>query len=252
MTDTVLRDPWLKTVHPNPQAGLTLFCFPFAGGGASVFARWGQMVPAGIEVCGVQPPGREERLGEPAFRTADALVADLLPRIAPLSDRPYALFGHSMGAFLAYETAQALSARGRPPAHLFVSAQRAPQLPLNRPVSYDLPDAGFEARLRALNGTADAALQSRELMELVMPLLRSDFELSETYARRQQPPLTCPITVFGGTGDDEVDRDGLEAWAEATQGPVELQMFDGDHFFLRSHAQQLVAALGRALARHTS
>lgn len=248
MTATMLRDAWLKSSRPNPEAELRLFCFPFAGGGASVFARWGHLLPNRIEVTAVQPPGREERLGEPAFRRADQLIDELLPRLAPMADRPYALFGHSMGAFLAYETARALSARDRPPVHLFVSAQRAPHLPLNRPTSYDLPDARFEARLRALNGTDDAALESRELMELLLPLLRSDFELSETYVRRVQAQIDCPITVFGGASDAEVDRHGLAAWEEVTRGPVRIEMFDGDHFFLRPHVRELLQIIDTALS----
>ncbi|WPZ32671.1 alpha/beta fold hydrolase [Thalassobaculum sp. OXR-137] len=250
MTAPLPSDPWIRPAQPRPDAALRLFCLPYAGGGASIYRTWGEALPDWLEVCAVQLPGREERIGEPAFRQVDRLLPVLLDRLRPHLDRPYALFGHSMGAVIAYETARALEAEGGGPVHLIVSGQRAPHLPLNRPPSYHLSEPAFQERLRVLNGTPAPVLQEPELMKMVLPLLRCDFELSETYRRQRAEPLACPITALGGRDDGEVDPAGVEAWRETTRGPAEIRMFAGDHFFLHGQRRVLLDTVARCLRGH--
>jgi medium-chain acyl-[acyl-carrier-protein] hydrolase len=247
MNAPLCSDPWIRRAQPNPKAALRLFCVPYAGGSASVFRSWGRLLPDWIEVCAIQLPGREERLGEPAFRQVDRLLPALIERLRPALDRPFALFGHSMGAVIAYELTRALTDEGQRPVHLIVSGQRAPHLPLQRPTSYHLSDPDFRERLRVLNGTPGPVLQEPELMRMVLPLLRCDFELSETYRRERAEPLDCPITALGGRDDGEVDPDGVAAWRETTRGPVEIRMFPGDHFFLHGQRAALLDTVAATL-----
>ena len=250
MNATAKTDPWIRCAKPNPAARLRLFCLPYAGGGASLFRDWGQALPDSVEVCAIQLPGREDRIAETPFRQVEDLLPVLLEKLRPYLDRPIAFFGHSMGAFLSYELARALTEEHRGPAHLIVSGQRAPHLPLSRPSSYHLSDAAFCDRLRSLNGTPASVLQEPELLTMILPLLRSDFEMSETYLRTSRSQLECPISVLGGEEDDEVDPAGLEAWREATVGPVSVRMFPGDHFFLQSQKDALLTLTEQTLRPH--
>jgi medium-chain acyl-[acyl-carrier-protein] hydrolase len=232
------HNAWFRFCRPEPLARVRLFCLPFAGGGASIYRTWPGAMAPDIDVCPVQLPGREERLREPAFRQIEPLCHALLAVIRPLLDKPFALFGHSMGAIIVYELTRMLAAQGMmPPEHLFVSGQRAPHIPLGRPISYNLPPEGFHKRLRELNGTPEAVLRDPEMMDLISPLLRSDFELSETYQRERRSPLGCPVSAFGGIDDIEVSLADLEAWRLTTVGAFRLRRFPGDHFFLPTAAE---------------
>jgi medium-chain acyl-[acyl-carrier-protein] hydrolase len=240
-------DSWIRCPTPHPAARLRLFCLPYAGGGASIFKNWGDALPDSIEVCAIQLPGREDRIAETPFRRVEQLLPVLLDRLRPYLDRRIAFFGHSMGAFLSYELALALTEENRAPAHLIVSGQRAPHLPLSRPESYHLSDTDFCERLRSLNGTPASVLAEPELLSMILPLLRSDFEMSETYQRVPKTRLDCPIQVFGGDRDEEVDRAGLEAWQKTTSAPVKIEILPGDHFFLQSLTDALLEMVERTL-----
>jgi medium-chain acyl-[acyl-carrier-protein] hydrolase len=241
-------DPWIRLYAPDARARLRLFCFPYAGRGASLYRGWNRRLPSWIEVCAIQLPGREERIREPAFTNMDALCDALLPSLVPYLDMPVAFFGHSMGALIAHHAATRLRDQGRSPVHLVVSGQRAPHLPLGRPQSYNLPEAAFRERLRTLNGTPEQVLKNPELMDLFRKLLRADFELTECTPRERRDPLDCPVTAFGGLADPEVPRAHLEAWREATRGAFYSHMFTGDHFYLTSNESELTALLAQRLA----
>jgi medium-chain acyl-[acyl-carrier-protein] hydrolase len=245
------RKAWLRFHRDDARACVRLFCFPFAGGGASLYRNWASVLPPNIAVCPLQLPGREERMREPPFTQVEPLCQAVLTAIDPLLDRPVALFGHSMGAIIAYELARALQRHGRSPLHLFVSGQRAPHLPLGRPVSYNLPLEAFRHRLRELNGTPEAVLQNPEMMDLLLPLLRADFELSETYRREAHAPLTCPVTAFGGIEDVEISRPDIQAWRAATVGDFRVRLFPGDHFFLQAAARDVMREIADQLASAT-
>jgi medium-chain acyl-[acyl-carrier-protein] hydrolase len=240
---------WLAYREVNPRARLRLFCFPYAGGGASAYRGWAAALPADVEVCPVQLPGRESRLREPAFSRPEPLIIALADALQAHLDLPFAFFGHSMGALLSFEIARELRRRGGSlPLHLFLSGRRAPQVPSREEDIHDLPEPEFVARLRELNGTPEEVLQHSELMRLLVPVLRADFAVNETYVYQPGEPLEMSISVFGGLADAEVTRDDLEGWREQTRGVFRLRMLPGDHFFLHGARDLLTESVARDLA----
>jgi medium-chain acyl-[acyl-carrier-protein] hydrolase len=235
---------WFTCLRPNPQASLRLFCFPYAGGGATVFHGWAEHLPANVEVHAAQLPGRGPRLCETPLTSIAAIVEQTLPEFRQRLDKPFALFGHSMGALIGFELARRLreEAAGQL-IHFFAAGRRAPCLPNSDPPKHDLPDAEFLAELHRLKGTPKPALDNPELMQLMLPVLRADFAACETYTFVRQPPLNCPLTVIGGLQDEDVGRPYLDAWAELTSGPFSLRMLPGDHFFIHTSVQLLLQIL---------
>ena len=227
---------------------MCLFCLPYAGGGAAIFRGWKGLAPASLQIAVVQLPGREHRLAEPAYSDIDALVPPLLDGIRSHLDRPFAIFGHSMGALIAFELTRTLRRRGmQQPVRLFLSGHRAPQLPDRRPPIHALPDPEFWPALRNLGGIPDEVLEHQELMALVEPALRADFKLCETYAWKAEPPLDIPLSIFGGSEDPNVERYELDAWAEATRGATKVEMLPGDHHYLPQAQKRLVENIVRDL-----
>jgi medium-chain acyl-[acyl-carrier-protein] hydrolase len=219
---------------------LRLFCLPYAGGGASIFRRWSAGLPGSVEVCPIQLPGRETRLKEPPFTRLSPLLHALGDAVRPYLDRPFALYGHSLGALIAFELARYLRRTGNPgPVHLLASGRAAPQLRPPHEAINALPEPEFVERVRALGGTPDAVLADRELRKILVPLLRADFSILETYSYTDEPPLDCPITVFGGLQDPRAGTPELQAWRVQTAAHFSVQMLPGDHFFLRT-AQDLL------------
>ncbi|MBV9927177.1 MAG: thioesterase [Acidobacteria bacterium] len=232
----------------NPQAALRLFCFPYAGGSAQIYRQWPASLPAAVEVCPVQLPGRGNRLLEPPFTTMAEVVAYLSDAVGPFLDKPFAFFGHSMGAVISFELARSLRrARGVEPRHLFVSGRRAPQLPRTRPPIHQLPAPELIEELRRLNGTPREVLANAELMQLMLPVIRADFAVVSSFRYTAEPPLGCPITALGGLQDEDVPREHLEAWREQTSAACTVRMFAGDHFFLQSAEPLLLRVLARDL-----
>lgn len=248
MSHPISRDPWFPYRTPRRQAHLRLFCFPHAGGGASVYRAWSDDMAPEIEIWPVQLPGREHRFREPPLRSIQSVVEQLTTALQPYMDMPFAFFGHSMGALVAYELAQALRRGGRQtPVHLAVSGREAPHVRSPGGTMHDLSDHALMAALRRFNGTPTDALGHPELLHMVLPLLRADFEAHETYAYGASEPLDCPISAFGGLADPDVDRDSLAAWQRHTRGELVLRMFPGDHFFIRQARRAVVRTLGEIL-----
>lgn len=230
---------WFNISGRNPRARVRLFCFPYAGGGSTIYRGWQRSLPADIEVCAVNLPGRGGRIKEAPFTDLHELVSAIAEAIVPHLDLPAAFFGHSMGAMISFELARKLrETRGVRPEHLFVSGRRAPQLPDDEPITYNLPEPQLLEELRRLNGTPAEVLEHPELMQLMLPLLRADFSVVETYDFRPGAPLGCPLTVFGGLQDAEVSRRHLEAWGEQTTAAFSVRMLPGDHFFLNTPGAQ--------------
>lgn len=239
---------WVKFPKPNPQAKLRLFCFPYAGGGALSFRAWQDSLPHTVEVCPIELPGRGTRLLEPPFTRLEPLTQEIAHALLPHLDKPFAFFGHSMGGLVSFELARLLCREyGSSPVHLFVSCRRAPQVPDPNPPIHTLPEPEFLEELRRLNGTPEAVLENTELMQLLLPILRADFEVIETYVYAPEPPLECGITAFGGLQDRKVSYDDLEVWREQTSDSFSVQMLPGDHFFINSSQPLLLQALSRKL-----
>lgn len=243
-------DPWLARLQSRQHAHVRLFCLPYAGGGALTYRPWASALSSAADVWAVQLPGRETRIQEPLYVRATPLVAELASALEPHLDRPYALFGHSMGALLAFALARELRHRRTvPPQYLFLSGCRAPQVPARDPPLHRLPEPELRQVLRELAGTPEAVLRSDLLMEIFSPILRADMELVETYDYRDEPPLACPISAFGGRADRRVTEADLEAWRAHTAQRYELRMFDGNHFFLHTCQSQLTRAIAEDLRR---
>jgi medium-chain acyl-[acyl-carrier-protein] hydrolase len=214
-----------------------------------VYHPWAALLPPAIELAAIQLPGRQNRIMEAPITDMPTLVETLAAVLAPLWDRPVALFGHSLGAVLAFEVARWHRHQGQAlPVHLFVAGHRAPQLPERQSPIHHRPDADFLAGIARLNGTPPEILQHREILEMLLPVLRADFQLAETYQYGAETPLPCPITAFGGTADDKVSEADLAAWRAQAGGPFATQLFPGDHFFLNAARASLVQAVATALA----
>jgi medium-chain acyl-[acyl-carrier-protein] hydrolase len=227
-------DRWISFRKPDPKAQLRLFCFPYAGAGALIFRKWADGLPREVELCPIQLPGRGTRLTEPPFTMLSCLVEALARVLVPLLDKPFAFFGHSLGALIGFELARQIRRQhGVHPVRLFASAGRAPQIPHRTPPIHNLANEEFLAELRRLNGTPRELLDHEELMEVMLPILRADFALYETYLYSNEPPLNCPISAFGGVQDRRVSASDLEAWRSQTSASFSLRMFPGDHFFLK-------------------
>ncbi|CAG0937561.1 medium-chain acyl-[acyl-carrier-protein] hydrolase [Thermoflexales bacterium] len=244
---------WVICPKPVAQARLRLFCFPYAGGGASVFRDWPNYFPSSIEVCAVQLPGREGRWREPLFTHWEPLVQALVDSLQPYYDRPFAFFGHSLGALISFELARALARQNKPaPLHLCVAGHAAPQVPNTEPAIHQLPKPEFIKKLRALSGTPAEVLQNAELMELFLPVLRADFAVNETYTYTPGSPLECPISAFGGLQDEMSVPAELEGWRNQTRQAFTLRLLPGDHFFLHSARPLLLHSLVQDLSQSLS
>jgi len=239
---------WVTCPQPVQEASIRLFCFPYAGGGASIFRTWPDELPSSIEVCPIQLPGRENWFTEPPYKQLLPLVQVLAEVLDPYLDLPFIFFGHSMGALICFELARRLrKINALQPVHLFISGHRAPHLlPAKRPI-HQLPDSRFLEELRDLSGTPEEVLQNIELMQLLLPTLRADFSIVETYVYIEESPLDCSITAFGGLQDPEVHPEDLKAWQTQTHSEFTLHMYSGDHFFLRSAQTMLLEVISKKL-----
>lgn len=233
MLESKRTSNWFPGARPNDRCRLRLFCFPYAGAGPQIFRTWSLRLSPAVEVCPVLLPGRGSRINEPPMTAMSDVVNEVALAIRPYLDRPFALFGHSLGALITFELARRLRQEENiGPVHLFASGCRAPQLTNREPPTHLLPEPEFLERLKELNGTPLEILAHPELMQLIVPLLRADFGLAETYNYAEAPPLNCSISGYGGLQDAEVDRVQLEAWEQQTSTRFTLRLFPGGHFFL--------------------
>jgi surfactin synthase thioesterase subunit len=226
------------------RGDVRLFCFAHAGGGGGFFRPWRKELAPDIAVTPVVLPGREWRWREPAFVRMEQLIGPLCDALRPHLDRPFAFFGHSLGAIVAYEAARRLG-----PSCLLVSARRAPHLPARRPPIHDLPHEQFLAELERLNGTDQSLLHESALLQALLPGLRADFELNDTYAPAPGPPLSMPVSAFAGDRDELVSVDEMRRWGELTTAEFGLRVFDGDHFYLAGARSELLDAIRTDVAR---
>lgn len=224
---------WLVCPQRQVRAKLRLFCFAYAGGSAWIFRPWSKQLPANIEVCAIELPGRGKRLVEPALTDLDTLIQLLGPQLLPLLDLPFAFFGHSMGALVAFELCRWLRRTVQlSPVHFWASAARAPQLAIDLPLMHQLPEEDFIDRLKHYQGTPISVLNNSELMTLMLPTLKADFTVLETYTYQPRAPFTFKITGLWGKQDNIVTRADVAAWQVHTS-QFELDAIAGDHFFMQ-------------------
>jgi medium-chain acyl-[acyl-carrier-protein] hydrolase len=238
---------WFQRLAPGSEAGPLLFCFPAAGGGAAAYRAWAGQLGADIEVVGIRLPGRENRFAERRYRRMPELAADLTAALRPWLTRPFAFFGHSLGALVAFETARRLAASGPEPVHLFAAACRAPQLPAEEPRLHDLPSGALVERLRRYGGMPAEVLAERDLLRTLLPMIRDDFEIAESYRPARVGGLRCPVTALGGAADRSVSRSDLAAWRGSTTGPFELATVPGGHFAVGRPESGVPALVGSTL-----
>lgn len=242
---------WLTVVGKRPDAPVQLVCLPHAGGTAATFRSWPDRLADAAEVIAARLPGRGPRRNEPPVDDLAALSRKTAAAVTRLVDRPFALYGHSMGALLAFEVARELRRAGRGPAPelLVACAYPAPRLPRRaKPIS-GLSAPRFASELRRLGGIPPEVLGHRDLMLLSVPALRADFAACESYRYMPEEPLTCPVVVVGGTRDRLVERRELLAWKDETSGPTSIHMLDAGHFLPSSHEDELVTILAGTLRR---
>lgn len=245
--------PWLVRPRPWTRPTLRLFCLPHAGAGASMYVPWAASLPAGVELCAIQLPGRETRRHQTPHTSLPALVAELAADMEPMLDVPYSFFGHSLGALVSFELARAMRRRDLPlPRRLFLSGRGAPSIPSDSPRLHALPDSAFITQVcRRYEGFPKEILDEPELVALFMPVLRADFALFEDHVHVAEPPLPCAFSIYGGREDPQVAPRHLDGWRALTCGGLDVRLFDGGHFYIQSQEQRtaVMSALAVDLPR---
>lgn len=218
----------------------------------NIFRAWPTALESLAEVHIVQLPGRDSRLREAPVTQLPELVAEIAEEMLAYLDKPFVFFGHSMGAILSFEVARRLRReRGIEPLQLFVSGRPAPQVGRRDPCTYDLPEPEFVEELLKLNGTPKEVLEDVELRQLVLPILRADFAVCQTYDYQAEPPLNCPISAYGGL-QDSVSNEDLKQWREQTTAHFKMSMFPGDHFFLNTDQPSLLRLIAKELHQYAT
>jgi medium-chain acyl-[acyl-carrier-protein] hydrolase len=239
-----LRNPWILDGSITVPPLLSLFCFPSAGAGASVFRSWMRRFPRGRHVCAIQLPGREERANEPALTDMEKLSEQVEQEVRPYTRRPFAFFGHSMGAILAFEVARRLQkTAAATPEILIVTACPAPQLERDEVQSHQLDDSELRMELKKLEGTPAEILEDSELMQSLLPQIRADFQVVQTYKYCSGERLRCPILAIAGADDQEVSEAEMNAWRVQTSRDFFFCVLPGNHFLPINSPESVISTI---------
>jgi surfactin synthase thioesterase subunit len=238
------RAKWFVISRPKPLARYRLFCFPYAGGSASAYMPWEDFLPAQIELVAIQLPGRANRLDENLLTSVVEMAEQLARAIPPLLDRPYLTYGHSMGSIVSFELLHLLKASGLPlPRRYFGAARQAPHIPRRIAPFYEYPLEDFKTELKRFGGTPDAVLDNTDLMEMLVPMLRTEFKAAYAYRREPVAKLECDVSIFGGARDEIVLSQELPPWQEHFVRRMDLRLFEGAHFFMEENKDLVVSAI---------
>ena len=250
MVAAIQTDKWIVRFRPTAKPAVRLFCFSYAGGGASSFHGWAGQLQPDVDLCAMQAPGRENRCAEQLIAELPPMIDRLAEAIVPYCDLPLAFFGHCLGALTAFELARRLKATGKGElVHLFVAGCRAPQLPNFEDPIRGLSETEFVNRLKGLKLTPEGVFRDPELLSLFLPVLRADFSIWETYKYSDGEPLNCAISAFGGLEDHKLTRKVLQQWRVHTRLQFSTRMLPGGHFFLHSSQRLLLRLIGEDLRR---
>jgi medium-chain acyl-[acyl-carrier-protein] hydrolase len=238
---------WFIARRSSPATTFRLFCFPYAGGGASIFRKWQISLPEEIEVVAVQLPGRENRFNEKPIGQLQALTQSLCEHIQLFFDKPFAFFGHSNGALICFELARTLQRMHLPlPEFVILSAKKPPHIDIDRRNISQLSDNDLIKELERRSGTPRELLQNYEFMQLLAPMLRADFELSENFIYSNDILLDSPTILFHGV-DDEITMEQTIRWQELLLKPAEITKFSGGHFFINEQSEQVLIELNKII-----
>ncbi|MDJ0460316.1 alpha/beta fold hydrolase [Streptomyces sp. H27-C3] len=240
-----MTNAWIRQFHPAPEADTRLVCFPHAGGSATFYFPVSQALFPQVDVLAVQYPGRQDRMNEPCVDDIHTMADRITEELLPWADRPMTLFGHSMGATIAFEVARRLEARGIVPLGLFASGRRAPSRHRDEQLHLR-DDAGLISELQRLSGTDAQVLADEAILRMILPAVRNDYRAVETYRCQPGPPLNCPVNVLTADDDPLVDLADARAWAQHTVAPFRIRVFTGGHFFVSAHTESVV----REITRH--
>lgn len=253
MTSNFTPTPWLSNYKLNTNARVRLICAPCLGGSVHVFDEWKAALPPFIGVYAVQLPGRGKRLLEPSLTRMPSLIEALAKALEPHLHTPFAVFGHSMGALIGFELIRHLRrAYNIQPVYLFVSGSCPPQEIHVEPAIYNLPEQHFIKAVRLRNEIPEEILKQPELLSLVLPALRADFEVFQSYIYVSEPALDCPIIAFGGREDPSISKNCLKGWRKQTKGEFLIKMFDGDHQLTNMPQAELLAAISEKLSPYST
>lgn len=242
------KSPWITYFSSSPFAKLTLFCFPYAGGSASVFANWKTDLPSFVDIAAINLPGRGARMMETPCTQMRALIPPLADAISPFLTKPFVFFGHSLGATVAFELARELRFAQKPlPLQLLVAGRRAPHIANDSNPIHHLTDKEFKEEIRRKQGTPDEILNNNELMELVLPMLKADFQIADTVTYQDAEPLPLPITFYWGNEDKPINQNNDNAWGMHTSSTYRNIEIAGGHFFINTAKEALLKQLNKDL-----
>lgn len=244
LTDNSL---WIRRFHPSDDAPARLLCLPHAGGSAPFYFPVSRALAPKIDVLAVQYPGRQDRRNEPCLESIPELADALIDQVLPWADRPMAIFGHSMGATLAFELSLRLEQKGIVPLVVFASGRRAPSTHRDERVHLR-DDDGMVAELRGLSGTDAQVFGDEELLRMILPAVRSDYKAAETYQHTGDVKLAAPISAHTGTEDPKATLEEVRAWSDHTDGDFELHTYPGGHFYLNSQAPKVISAISTQIS----
>lgn len=242
---------WYIEHKKNPDASIRLFCFHHSGGGASTYYPWRDYLSFHIEMISIQLPGRENRFTEPLNNNVQDIAFQLSEKFFIYKDKPFFVFGHSLGGLIAFEFIKAVNQLySLYPRHMIVSAIKAPHLPLRRKNLSQLDNNTLKKELKIYNGIDERILNDTDLLELFLPIIRNDFSIYENYSFLDVGPLPCDLLVLSGDQDQTVNQEEILAWSKYTTGKFEHMSFSGKHFFIKDHKEKLLEIINQIGESH--